>query len=75
MNDQQHMTARYEGLESGETPAIRDAIAGLTGTLGIEVYAWQRDAQQAVQYAEFHTASATREQEGAVAAGAAQGEG
>lgn len=57
-----------------ETPALQDAIAGLTGNLGIEIYAGQVDAQQldllqAVQQcADSVVGSDERDQEEAVAA-------
>ncbi len=77
MNNNSYTPAQHEGstLGDGETPALRDAISGLTGNLGIEAYAWQLDARQAIQFAEYHAASAAREQEEAAALAAAQGEG
>lgn len=64
---------RHEEPVQWESPALRDAIAGLTGNLGIEVHARQLDAWQAVPYAEFSGASTARELE--AAATAAEGDG
>lgn len=73
MNIDDLTTAQYEGSELEETPAVRDAIAGLTGNLGVDVRAWQLEARRAIQYAEYHAAATAGEQREAVTA--ARGEG
>lgn len=72
MNDQRTAMSQPTEPARGESSAVRDAVAGLTGTLGIEVYAWQLEIQRAVQYAEIHAATPAHEQAGAALA--AQGE-
>lgn len=66
-------TVNHEEPVQWESPALRDAITGLTGNLGVEVHARQLVAWQAVSYAELSGASTARELE--AAATAAEGEG
>ena len=71
MNDQHPPAVQPEELALWEPRAIRDAIAGLTGNLGVEVCAQILDAQGEVQRAEFAAFTDTPESSELVAVGAA----
>lgn len=71
-NDHDLAAIERDGYVLRESPAILDAVAGLTGNLGIEIYASHVDTRHAMRDATLDGAAASREQ--ALAATAEQGE-
>lgn len=73
MNDQVLSAAELDALALWESPALRDAIAGLTGNLGVEIYARQVEARLKAQSARPNETD-TSATSGLVTAGAARDE-
>jgi hypothetical protein len=68
MHDHDPTAVQPQELARWESPAIRDAITGLTGNLGVEVCARVLDGQCEAQHAVFSDSPGASEQ---VAVGAA----